>query len=164
VQRRMRLNFTSWRAEPLRWLFGPITQRGCNRGLQRLAHQWHTGGSLDLLRTLNGRLPSNRYDDMAEVRGTLDRFSATNRSELRQNGHLSRQTDRVWCATRPALFTVRCDAKKCSFLHSTPMAMWGGWGYKYPNQHIEDTRATPNIHTTSATTPTHSKPPSAKSK
>jgi hypothetical protein len=33
-----------------------------------------------------------------------------------------------------------------------------------PNQHIEDTRATPNIHTTSATTPTHSKPPSAKSK
>jgi hypothetical protein len=40
------------------------------------------------------------------------------------------------------------------------MAMWGGWGYKYTtNQHIEKTRATPNIHIFIATTPSHSKPP-----
>jgi hypothetical protein len=35
----------------------------------------------------------------------------------------------VRCAT--GLSLVRCDAEQCSFLHFTPTAMWGGWGYKY---------------------------------
>jgi hypothetical protein len=74
----------------------------------------------------------------------------------RQNGYTQHSPTELQCT----LFMVRCTCRLCNFCPFTSMAIWVVRDYKYtPNQHIEGTRATPNIYTFIAITPSHSKPP-----